>query len=267
MVTTALHADQICGTSIANYLSVPPIRTSKPLTGRRILMKVKVNFLFVLAACFIMIFPALSNATPVLRLTTGSTTIEIADGSAGDANPMSGIVTYIGAVGSEWTINVTTGQTGIGSITEPVFDLNSVDSSYTANISVAPSNLIIMLSDAGFLGEDRSRVFDSHIGGTTQGTLTYSTYYGEGLFDLSNQIATTTFAPISFSNSTTMIGNPSDSFSMTQVVTISHKGGSQISSFNGMLSDDMNPVPEPSSLLLLGSGLLATCFFFRRRTI
>jgi hypothetical protein len=230
-------------------------------------MKIKFNFLFSLAICFIMAFPAISGATPVLRLSTGTTTIEITDGGAGDANPLAGIVTYIGAVGTEWTINVTTGQTAIGSITEPKFDLNSVDSSSTSSMFINPADLTIMLSDAGFIGNDQSRIFNAHIGGTTQGTLTYNTYYGEGLFDLANEIASMTFLPISFSDSQAFSGIPSASFSMTQVVTISHPGGSQISSFNGMLSDDMNPVPEPSSLLLLGSGLLATCFFFRRRTI
>jgi hypothetical protein len=231
-------------------------------------MKIKFNFLFSLAICFIMAFPAISGATPVLRLSTGSSMIEITDGSAGDANPLSGIVTYIGAVGTEWTINVTTGQTAIGSITEPVFDLNSVDSSVTGSMFINPADLTIMLSDSGFLGNGLSRMFDAHIGGTTQGTLAYNTYYGEGLFDLSNEIAGMAFSPIAFSASQSITGIPSDYFSMTQVVTISHPGGSQISSFNGMLSDAVaNPVPEPSSLILLGSGLLATCLFFRRRTV
>lgn len=223
-------------------------------------MKVRINFLFILAVCFIMAFPSISGATPVLRLSTGSTTIDITDGGALDSNPEVGAITYIGGIGN-WFSNVVTGQTNLGTDSVPIFDLNAVDKSRNV-----PGDLVIMLSDAGFLG-DELRQFNASIGGTTYGTLTYSTYYGVGLFDTSNEIAALGFPYTPFSGSGSVTGTPAQSFSMTQVVTISHpSGNNQITSFNGMLSDP-NPVPEPSSLLLLGSGLLGTCFFFRRRTL
>jgi hypothetical protein len=224
-------------------------------------MKVKFSLLLTLAVCFIMAFPSISGATPVLQLATGDISITISDGSLLDANSASGVVTYIGPIGN-WNINVTTGQTHIGTESNPIFDLNSVDSSST--VSNAPADLIIMLSDTGFVGGS-PRPFNASIGGTTYGTLSYNTYFGVGLFDTSNQVASLIFPVSPFSGSGSVIGNPEQSFSMTQVVTISHPAGNNISSFNGMLSDP-NPVPEPSSLILLGTGLLGTCIFFRRKT-
>jgi hypothetical protein len=223
-------------------------------------MKVRLSVLSILAVCFIVTFPAISGATPVLRISTGSSTIDITDGGVGDFNPEVGAVTYIGAIG-DWFSNVITGQSNLGTDSIPIFDLSAVDKSRNV-----PSDLVIMLSDTGFLGEGMSRQFDASIGGTTYGTLTYKTYYGVGLFDTTSEISTLTFPYTPFSGASSIVGIPSQSFSMTQVVTISHPSGdNKISSFNGMLSDP-NPVPEPSSILLLGSGLLATSFFFRRRT-
>jgi hypothetical protein len=225
-------------------------------------VKIKFNFLFLLAVCFIMAFPSISGANPVLRLSTGGTTIEIADGGVGDLNPEIGAITYIGAIGNNWFSNVVTGQTNLGTDSVPIFDLNAVDKSKNV-----PDDLVIMLSDTGFLGNGQLRNFDASIGGTTYGTLTYTTYYGVGLFDTTNEIASLTFPYTPFSGIGSVTGIPDQSFSMTQVVTISHpSGNNNISSFNGMLSDP-EPVPEPSSLLLLGSGLLGTCFFCRRKTL
>jgi hypothetical protein len=225
-------------------------------------MKVKCSFLFLLTVCFIMAFPSISGATPVLRLSTGSTTIDIIDGGIGDLNPEIGVITFMGAIDSNWFSNVITGQTNLGTDAVPIFDLSAVDKSKNV-----PDDLVIMLSDTGFLGDEQLREFNASIGGTTYGSLTYSTYYGVGLFDTTNQVADMAFSNSPFSGAGSVTGIPAQSFSMTQVVTISHpSGNNKISSFNGMLSDP-SPVPEPSSLLLLGSGLLATCFFFRRKTL
>lgn len=259
-----LSDTKLYGTLIAIYLSVPPIRTLQTgKTRRRILMKVKFSFLFLLAVCSIVALPSISAANPVLRLSTGGTTIEITDGGIGDSNPETGAITYIGGIGN-WFSNVVTGQSNLGTDSVPIFDLNSVDKS-----SSVPGDLVIMFSDEGFLGDGQMRIFDASIGGTTYGTLSYSTYYGVGLFDTTNKVADLVFPYTPFSGSGSVSGIPGESFSMTQVVTISHpSGNNKVSSFNGMLSDpNPNPVPEPSSLILLGSGLLGTCFFFRRRTV
>lgn len=226
-------------------------------------MKTKYNLLLAVAVCFaVLAVPSFSNATPVLKLSSGLDSVEIIDGGALDANAAAGVITYIGAlpIGS-WTLNVTTGATNLGSPTAPMFDLNSINVSNSNQ--APPENLVLMLSDTGLIGNGMS-IFDSTIGGTTLGNLTYKTYYGAGLFDLANEVGSMAFSPIAFSGVDSASANPGAIYSMTQVVTISHPAGGNINtSFNGMLSS--NPVPEPSSLILLGSGLLGTALFFRRK--
>jgi hypothetical protein len=221
-------------------------------------MKLRHSLLLTIAACFAMTFPSIANATPVLQLSSGGVTITVADGDPLDANSSAGVVTYLGPIGS-WTMNVTTGQTDLGSMTAPVFDLNSTDTSSSGDIVAA--DLVIMLSDTGFQGGALT-TFNSTIGGTTSGTLTYKIYYGTGLFDLSNEIGDLSFSTNPFSGAVSVSGVTFQNYSLTQVVTISHPVGYVSSSFNAMLS---NPVPEPSTLILFGSGLAGTCLFFRRR--
>jgi hypothetical protein len=228
-------------------------------------MSTKINSLLAVVVLFAVVsFPSISGATPVLKLTSGVNEIIVADGSAHDSNSAEGMITCIGPIGS-WTFNETTGTTTFGSISEPVFDLCSYNQSNSAG--VAPDNLVMMLSDTGFIGIGQPKYFDATIGGTTLGALSYRTYYGEGLFDLSNEIASLTFTTNPFSGAGSFTGIPEQNFSMTQVVTISHPAGNGIStSFNGMLSDP-TPTPEPSSMILLGSGLLGTALFFRRKNL
>jgi hypothetical protein len=224
-------------------------------------MKTKYTILVAVAVCFlIMAFPSISGATPVLKISSGAIEITVVDGDALDSNPMEGMVTYLGSIGS-W-FNVTTGTADLGTNSVPIFDLNSISIS---NSLTVPDDLVLMFSDTGFAGNDLPRQFDATIGGTTNGTLNYKTYYGEGLFDLSNQVADLTFSTNPFSGAGSITAIPGQTFSMTQIITISHPAGfNSASSFNGMLSDP-EPTPEPSSLILLGSGLLGTALFFRRK--
>jgi hypothetical protein len=90
-------------------------------------MKTRTSISLLVLAAAIAFAPA-AQASAILYLNDGTTQLTIGDNLAGDANPASGAITYIGALGN-WTLNVSTGITmpAIGSPTAPDMDLSSVN--------------------------------------------------------------------------------------------------------------------------------------------
>jgi len=198
-----------------------------------------------------------AHADAVLTLTSGLDVVSVADGSLLDGNLLAGAVTYIGAVGPNWIVNVSTGLTKplMGSAALPEMDLNSVD------LSLGAGTLTIEWTDDGF-GPQTGTTYNMGIGGTTAGTVIFSA----GL-DSHDNFGTVgpmagglggSFAG-AFSGDVTAIANP---YSLTEFITIVHTAGGT-TSFDASLT---NNVPEPSALLLLGSGLAALGFWTRRRS-
>ncbi|WP_136516169.1 PEP-CTERM sorting domain-containing protein [Geomonas edaphica] len=198
-----------------------------------------------------------ANALSIRLSDGGANTVTVWDNGAGDINPAAGAVTYLGSVGA-FTTNVSTGLSYpiLGSQDYPRLELNSVDVT-----SSSDGKLHIYLTDTGFTGAFSS--FQAAIGGTTGGTVKYSTYFDTAntAFAMSTLLTEELYSGLAFSdvNIASALGLDVP-YSLTQALEITHTGHAS-TSFDAELA----PVPEPGTFMLLGAGLLGLAVYGRRR--
>lgn len=221
-------------------------------------------FLFLSISVILLPFYGAKSATAIpltLRLDDGiNPVITIEDGGIGDSWAEDGVVQYSGSIGA-FNVNVSTGISipVVGTVNEPKLDLNSVN---VSSFSGGELTISVSQPDLGPLSGGVSG-FNTLVGGTTGGTVSVNTYYDttNALFGTGTMIGDLGPYGGGFSG-TAWSGNlPGTSpFSLTTIAHITHSKG-DTTSFDAEVS-----VPEPSTLLLLGSGLLGIGVLGRKLT-
>ena len=206
---------------------------------------------------------SVAYAVPTLIISDGNPldTVTVVDNGAGDTNASLGDVSWAGTVG-EWTINVAAGITKPeqGSATIP-----SMDFDYLIKTSGA-GTLTATWSDTGFGPLTAPMIEFLATWGVTNpsaDSAIYTTYQSSGSTVpatglLTNSGTLTGAASGSVIVPANFVGSP---FVLTQELTLTATGKSNFAS--GDLT--LDAVPEPSALLLLGSGLLGFGFLRLRK--
>jgi hypothetical protein len=180
-------------------------------------------------------------------------TLTLDDGIAADTITLNdsatpGVVSYNGAVGSNWYINITTGISDTTGVPRSL-DLNTVDYSYGAGTLVITltENFAYIPSDWGFIAE---------VGGQTAGSTDVQfSQVGGKILDV--------FTPNpGFINGVGTFGNTQPVGSDVRIVgTIVHGAGGGQSNFDA----NLQAVPIPAAALLFGSALLGMVGVGRRK--
>ena len=230
--------------------------------------KVKYALFFVVWAVAVTVvsFPAYATFILELEQTSigGTGPVTIPDGSGLDSNPVIGAITFIGVVDG-FTINVTTG------LSKPVLssapgkiDLNSID------LSGAAGTLEIRLSDTDFPTLVPNAALMMAAGGTTNGKVSLTSIFDPdnnpfGTGGSTTKVSLGPFDPGAFSGTIVApIVTRGEPFSITQIATIKHKGGTKMTSFDA----ETTITPEPGSVAaMVGIALLGLVgYVWRRRT-
>jgi len=210
-------------------------------------------------------------ATPSVEFIFASTTYTCASADvscSGAGTPTSPLVA------------VFTGVAGVSASVSTAYDITTgaveMDLSNSTTSVAAHDTLQILFSDTGFTN---LASFNLNFGGTIQAfpgggacgtcSVSGSAYYdtassGSVLFGTTNLIGTVgPFSTTNFSGSKTGSAPGSEPYSLTQVISLT--GGASTTGFSGDFN--LSQVPEPTSVVLLGSILLIAGLAIRRKLV
>lgn len=228
----------------------------------KLIGKVKVFSAVLLAGALITQIPAAEAL--IIQLSDGVTSVSVTDGGVGDACPFAGCInfTYSSSGLGSFVLDLVSGlsQPLIGDLNTSVLDLNSLH--FTTNLFAA-STFTITMTDTDFTQAFNNGNAIASIGGTTTGLVDYYAYLDAnntpfGTTTLLGDLGSYGSGPFSGGSATGIsISGP---YSLTQVVTISHSTGQNVSSFDA----ELKLVPQPAALILLGSAMLLVVLMSRR---
>jgi len=202
---------------------------------------------------------------PILTLSDGTTSVSVVDGSALDADhTVDGNVSYVGAVGSTWLVNTSSGITYAVPGT-PAMDLSSADKSgRVAN----PAKNVTAISGLGTLTITFSDLVTSawsgpgattHVGGTLLAGCGNTATFETKINGISQDVMSFTNV-VDFSDGDAFSYTPTGNDLIEMIATLHHTGVGT-SSFDYAL----NPVPEPGTMMLVGLGMLGMAVYGKRR--